>query len=165
MNKRRKLRVLIADDEGAIIRIYSIGLQHYFAPDKGASVAELESEIFGQGSDSRPSAEIIVCQQGVEAVTLAREAFDAGNPFDVIVLDVRMPPGITGVQAALQIREFDPSVPVLFVSGFSDYTLTDLQAHVPPPDHMDILEKPVQLSELASKIKQITVQENDNRAG
>jgi len=155
MNERRKLRVLIADDEDAIVRIYSIGLQHYFAPEDGSSIAALESELFGEAEDDRPSAEITVCQQGTEAVELTRKADDSGTPFDVIVLDIRMPPGISGVEAAQQIRAFDQSVPILFVSGYSDYALNSLQEMVHPASRMDLIEKPVQLANLAAKIKQL----------
>ncbi len=153
MNDRRKLRVLIADDEGAITRIYSIGLQHYFAPEGGSSA--LDAELFGDNGDDRPAADITICQQGEEAVGLAREAVEAGAPFDVVVLDIRMPPGISGVDAARQIRSIDESVPILFVSGYSDFALNDLQEAVPPATRMDLIEKPVQLARLASKIKRL----------
>ncbi len=155
MNDRRKLRVLIADDEGAITRIYSIGLQHYFAPVDDTGNITLDSDIYGGTSDERPAADIRVCQQGEDAVSLTREAAEAGTPFDVVVLDIRMPPGIGGVEAAKQIRSFDESVPVLFVSGYSDFALGDLQDMVPPAERMDLIEKPVQLAKLASKIKRL----------
>ena len=153
-NKRPRIRVLIADDESAIIRIYSIGLQHYFAPADNASVAAVEKEFFGASEDRRPSVDITVCQQGGEAVELARNAIDSDNPFDVIVLDIRMPPGITGVEAARQIRDLDDSVPILFVSGHADYTLENLKDTMPMASHLDLIEKPVQLARLAAKIKQ-----------
>jgi len=155
MNKRRNIRVLIADDEGAIIRIYSIGLQHYFAPQEDSSLTVLEGELFGEEGDDRPSAEITVCQQGVEAVQLTQEAAESGAPFDVVVLDIRMPPGIDGMETAQQIRASDPSMPILFVSGFSDFTHEELQEKLPPASCLDLIEKPVQLARLASKIKRI----------
>ena len=155
MNDRRKLRLLIADDEGAITRIYSIGLQHYFAPDDDSGTSDLDNEFFGDAGDDRPTADITVCQQGDEAVELTREAVKAGTPFDVVVLDIRMPPGISGVDAAKQIRTLDETVPILFVSGYSDFAVDDLQGLVPPVAKMDLIEKPVQLAKLASKIKRL----------
>jgi len=155
MNDRRKLRVLIADDEGAITRIYSIGLQHYFAPIDDSGSSAMDTELFGEEGDNRPTADIRVCQQGDEAITLTREAVEAGTPFDVVVLDIRMPPGLSGVEAAKQIRTVDESVPILFVSGYSDFELDDLKKAVPPPARIDLIEKPVQLAQLASKIKRL----------
>ena len=66
-----------------------------------------------------------------------------------------MPPGISGVEAAREIRSIDESVPILFVSGYSDFALDDLQHAVPPAARMDLIEKPVQLAKLASKIKRL----------
>lgn len=148
--ERRKIRVLVADDESAIVRIYSIGLQHYFAPDRRPRGSEHQSI-----PDDRPSVAITVCQQGTEAVRLARDAVDQGTPFDVIVLDIRMPPGMNGLDAALQIRALDQQVPILFVSGFSEYSLSELQEKVPPASSVDLIDKPVQLARLATRIKQL----------
>ncbi len=153
---RRKLRVLIADDENAIVRIYSIGLLHYFAPDPDSSGLVRDRSYLDEGeNDDRPSIEITVCQQGTEAVTLCREAIESGTPFDVVVLDIRMPPGIDGIEAATEIRALDPRVPVLFVSGFAEYTLEQLRERMAPAEQIDLIEKPVQLSRLAAKIKKI----------
>ncbi len=150
-----ELRVLLADDEEAIAHVYNVGLGHYFAPPEPPppdEVDSLEDELYGLAEDERPRAELTLCRQGNEAVELAREAFDAGQSFDVIVLDIRMPPGIDGVEAARQIREFMPEVQILFVSGFSDYGRAELEKLLPPASHMDYIEKPVRLSELANKI-------------
>jgi len=144
--------VLIADDERAIVRVYSIGLQRYF--DSNKSRAEAEEQSVESGDSDRP-VNIEFCQQGVDAVRLARKAIEEDHPFDVIVLDIRMPPGITGVEAAQQIREFDQSVPIIFVSSFADQTLSDLQEGVPPSSLASFVEKPVQLSRLASQIRTV----------
>lgn len=155
MTDDTKLRVLLADDEEAIVHVYSVGLGHYFAPSEPPPPDEtdlLEDELYGLEKDSRPRAELTLCRQGEDAVKLVREALDAGEPFDVIVLDIRMPPGIDGVEAAREIRELMPTVQILFVSGFSDYDRGDLEKLVPPARNMDYIEKPVRLSELAEKI-------------
>ncbi len=150
-----KLRVLLADDEEAIVHVYSVGLDYYFAPPEPPppdEVDSLEDELYGLAEDARPRAELTLCRQGEDAVQLVRDALDAEEPFDVIVLDIRMPPGIDGVEAARQIRELMPDVQILFVSGFSDYGRSDLEKLLPPATHMDYIEKPVRLSELADKI-------------
>lgn len=149
------LRVLLADDEEAIIHVYSVGLEHYFAsPGNRAmeSIDLLEDDLLDINEDARPRAEFSMCRQGEEAVALVEEACASGKPFDVVVLDVRMPPGIDGVQAARRIREVDEHVQILFVSGFNDYGREELLDKVPPRNNVGYIQKPVRLSELASKI-------------
>ena len=149
-----KLRVLLADDEEAIVHVYSVGLGYYFGtsePPPG-EIDALKDRLYSVADSERPRAELTMCRQGEEAVQLVREAVDSGEPFDVIVLDVRMPPGIDGVETATQIRELMPEVQILFVSGFSDYGRADLEKLVPPASNMDYIEKPLRLSELAAKI-------------
>ena len=120
MTDNTKTRVLVADDEEAIVHVYAVGLDHYFTR-----------------ADAPPRAKLTLCRQGDEAVELVRKALDAGEPFDVVVLDVRMPPGIDGVEAARQIRKLTPGVQILFVSGFSDYGRRELEELVPPAAQMD----------------------------
>jgi len=155
VTERRKLRVLIADDESAIVRIYSIGLQHYFAPEGDTRVVAAKGGLYGDDDDDRPSAEITVCQQGSEAVELVRSAVEAGTPFDVIVLDIRMPPGISGIEAAQEIRKIDELVPLLFISGHMDFTRPEIEQQVSPPARIDLIEKPVRLGQLAARIKKL----------
>jgi len=155
MTDKHNLRVLIADDERAIAKIYKGELRNHFGSVDSSEIAELESELFGECEDLRPSADITVCQQGDEAVRLAQAASDAESPFDVIVLDIRMPPGIDGVEAAQRIRQFDQSVPILFVSGYTDCSIIELRQKVPPSTLMDLMNKPVRLSDLATRIQQI----------
>ena len=42
-------------------------------------------------------------QQSVDAVSLVGVAINSGEPFDVVILDIRMPPGINGVEVGKQI--------------------------------------------------------------
>ena len=150
-----KLRVLLADDEEAIVHVYSVGLVYYFAPSKPSppdSDDLVDDPLNDAEIDSRPVAEFSMCRGGEEAIEKVREALDAGAPFDVIVLDIRMPPGLDGVETARRIRELMPEVQILFVSGFSDYGRAELEELVPPATRMDYIEKPVRLSELADKI-------------
>ncbi len=155
MTDNRPIRVLLADDDEAVIRAYSASLGDYLrpsAPQATDVVDALDEELFGPEADSKPRADIELCRQGEEAIRLVTEALEAGNPFDVVVLDIRMPPGIDGVHAAQRIRDLAPNVRILFVSGFSDYRRRELEELVPPPDFMDFIQKPVRLSVLADRI-------------
>ena len=70
----------------------------------------------------------------------------------MVILDVRMPPGIDGVEAGSQIRTLDPDVDIVFVSGYSDIPLEELQRRVPPPMRLHYFSKPISFSQLAQDV-------------
>jgi len=120
-----------------------------------SAMSELESELFGEKGRSRQAVSVTVCRQGNEAVDLANQASLSGTPFDVIILDFRMSPGIDGVEAAERIREFDSAVPIIFVSWYSDIRMQDVYERVPPPERVWFLNKPAQLTQLAEMIRKV----------
>jgi len=152
MTGRKQLKLLLADDDQPIANIYKVGLPHYFASETASPLENLQNELYGKTEDQGTSVSVTVCSQGDAAVDKFEEALQSGDPFDVIVLDVRMPPGISGVEAAEKIRVADQQVPIIFVSGYSDVTIPNLEERVPPASKMCYVEKPIQLSELADLI-------------
>lgn len=154
MNDYQHLRVLLADDEKPIANLYKVALPTYFVSKKSSEISALEDDLFGSEEESGPSASATVCSQGAEAVEQVRTAIESGEPYDVVVLDIRMPPGINGVEAAAQIRTLDSEVPIIFVSGYSDYALPDLYDRIPPPCLIEYIEKPIQLAQLADRIRE-----------
>ena len=102
ISKLEGLRVLVVDDdavacEGACVLLDDIGMQ---------------SEYVMSG------------QEGIEAVV---KAADAGNPFDAVILDWRMP-GMSGLEAAKKIREVTAdSMPIIILSGY-DWSIIEQEA-------------------------------------
>jgi CheY-like chemotaxis protein len=97
----------------------------------------------------------LLAAHGDDAITLAKEAATDGHPFDVVILDVRMPPGIDGVEAGSQIRELDPDVEIVFVTGFSDVPRDELERRVPPPMRLHYFNKPISFMKLAEDVVSI----------
>jgi two-component system, response regulator PdtaR len=88
-------RILIADDE-SLIRM-----------DLREMLTALGYEVVGEAADGR------------EAVRLAR----ATKP-DLVVMDIKMPPGTDGVTAAKELQE-DAVAPVLFLTAYSERELVE----------------------------------------
>jgi AmiR/NasT family two-component response regulator len=88
-------RILIADDE-SLIRM-----------DLREMLTALGYEVVGEAADGR------------EAVRLAR----ATKP-DLVVMDIKMPPGTDGVTAAKELLE-DAVAPVLFLTAYSERELVE----------------------------------------
>jgi CheY-like chemotaxis protein len=114
----------------------------------------LAAELFtaGQADEDEPHFDVVACSQGDDAISLAEQAASEGHPFDVVILDVRMPPGIDGVEAGCRIREMDPDVEIVFVTGFSDVPLEELQRRVPPPIKLHYFNKPLSFTRLAQDV-------------
>lgn len=158
MNDTNALRVLLADDEKAVQKLYNSQLVLHLGSSVSSQIAELESELFDEPEDANNAtpASVTVCGQGGEAVSLTADAIAAGTPYDVVVLDVRMPPGINGVEAAELIREVDSMVPIIFLSGYSDISRREIDNRVPPPNRVCFISKPIRMAQLAEKILEVT---------
>ena len=89
----------------------------------------------------------------VEAVANAEEALrcldDPGLTVDVFVTDVVMP-GMDGPSWVRQALEARPETRVIFVSGYAEDALTEMQSRVP---NSVFLAKPFSLSELAATVQ------------
>lgn len=154
VNKQKYIKVLIADDDEHVLECY----REAFADDEPTSnvrtLDALEAELFDPGVDieDQPKFDIVACKQGSDAIEVAAAAQEQGEPFDVVILDVRMPPGIDGVEAGSRIRKLDPDVEIVFVSGFSDVPLEELQRRVPPPVRLHYFNKPLSFTQLAEDV-------------
>jgi signal transduction histidine kinase/CheY-like chemotaxis protein len=66
------------------------------------------------------SYEVEVCADGREAVERFRRARERNTPFAGVILDLTVPSGMGGKEAAPLIREIDPEVVLLVSSGYSN---------------------------------------------
>lgn len=148
------IRVLVADDDAQILQCYR---RAFASPAGAASLASLSRALFEspRGSDRQPTFEIVECSQGEDALAAAESAIAEKAPFDVVVLDMRMPPGMNGVDVGARIRRADPEVPIVFVSGYSDVSEQDLARRVPPPSRLHVYSKPLSFRSLAHDIAKI----------
>jgi len=106
---RRNLEIMLVDDEALVLRTCTLLLQ-----DLGHGVQPAGS--------------------GLECLRLLK----AGNPFDLVVLDVNMP-GMDGIETMSRIRLLRPDLPVLFCSGHFDDRIPAILARFP---EVRMLEKP-----------------------
>lgn len=63
--------------------------------------------------------------------------YDTGTKFDIIFLDIEMPP-ISGMEVADKIRKMDSDVFLIFVTNFSDFMRASFKVEA-----FDFLEKPI----------------------
>jgi len=138
-------RILVVDDDTMIIGEYVRCLGEDFEPDSATStLGDLEKVLFGEETDERGAArfEVHSCNQGAAAVSVVKEAVSVNNPFSIVFLDIRMPPGIDGMEAARQIREIDPNINIVIVTGSLSPEPENLGNEIPPADRIFFFKKP-----------------------
>jgi signal transduction histidine kinase len=144
MNSNRK--ILIIDDNRDIHGDF----RKIFRGVQGGSseFEELESELFGV--EAAPTnvrspllgATLSSAYQGEEGAAMAIEAAKNGEPFLLAFVDVRMPPGIDGIQTIKRIWEQAPGMPCVICTAFSDYNWEDISTHLGGSGNLYILKKP-----------------------
>jgi PAS domain S-box-containing protein len=85
------------------------------------------------------------CSDGQLALEWYREHCDET---DLVLLDERMPK-LSGTQTFLKLRELDPEVKVIVMSGFTDEGVIN---NLLSRGVLDFIEKPCQLADLSSKV-------------
>jgi len=151
---RRDIRILIADDDEQIMRCYREAFGDSQDTDQVKALDAMDAELFATNPELEiaPKFDLVACSQGQDAIDAVKAAADDGQPFAVVVLDVRMPPGIDGVEAGSQIRAMDPEVDIVFVTGFSSISRDELERRVPPPAKLHYFNKPLSFMKLASDV-------------
>jgi len=105
---------------------------------------------------AEPTLEVqVVCvQQGTDGVDAVARAVAAGQPYHVVFVDMRMPPGIDGSETMRRIREVDPSLPCIVCTAFSDVGSDRLRAEFGA--QLVVLHKPFEPSEIRALVRRST---------
>ncbi|MBW6425196.1 EAL domain-containing protein [Rhizobium sp. XQZ8] len=154
-NALLRRRILVCDDETGVIEAYRRILSDLV---EGASAqAEvtldaLAADLFGDEQTPAINGtgidEIVYCRQGDEAVAVFGEAAGKGEPFAAVFVDVRMPPGFDGVEAARRMRALDPAINIVMVTGYSDHRPAEIAGAIGAQDRLFYLVKPFDADEV-----------------
>ncbi len=142
---KQTYRILIADDEMHVLATFSKVLkQRIKNADKINELKELEKSLFDHEEDPllKFDYDLTLCEQGNQAVDAVKKAIEEDDPFSIVFLDVRMPPGIDGIEAAEQIRAIDQDIEIVIVTAFADTNVDDVCRRIPPLDKLLFILKP-----------------------
>jgi signal transduction histidine kinase len=120
-------RILVIEDSPQVVEWYFSVLQ----PEQSATT-HLQA-LMGQAEDvsasaTKPHFEVVVAHQGEEGVQQFADAHAQGRPFAVAFVDMRMPPGIDGLETARRLRQIDERLYVVIATAFSDHEIDEIQA-------------------------------------
>lgn len=140
-------RILVIDDDSGILEIFREVLVG--APAAGAgSLGELNqllSMMSGAGGEQRSDGRhflVDTATQGEEGFRLLQQAKKAEQPYSVVFVDMRMPPGWDGVRTIREIHAFDPYVQLVIVTAYSDASVAEIVKNVGFTDRLLYLKKP-----------------------
>ena len=117
-------RVLIVDDQSEIHDDFREMLQ--------VDDASLESNalvaLFSSSNPTIPSTsfELLHARNGEGGCALIEKQRDCDLPVAVAFIDVRMPPGMDGIETMRRIREIDPNVEIVIMTAYTDRPLSDI---------------------------------------
>jgi signal transduction histidine kinase len=137
-------RILIVDDNRAIHDDF----RKILAPRPASEVADLEAELFGIEAQPSVAFELTSAYQGAEGVEQVRAACAAGKPFALAIVDMRMPPGLDGLQTIARMWELDGDLQVVICTAYSDASWQDIVAKFGATDRLLLLKKPFDLAEV-----------------
>lgn len=80
--------------------------------------------------------------QGHEAVEKFSARAQTNHPYDFVFMDVRMPPGMDGIEATRKIKDGNPDAHVIICSAYSDYTWDEVIDKVGHTEGLSYLHKP-----------------------
>jgi len=141
----KSYKLLVVDDENSVLQSYLSVLITVVESSDDERLAGLEAELFGAPHVTpEVSFTVTVCTQGDEAVERVEQSFamSDGCRFSVVFIDMRMPPGTHGLEAANRIHEADSAVKIVIVTGNSDFAIDQIKAAFPPTAEVYYVQKP-----------------------
>ena len=145
--KNTPVRILVVDDNPEIHNDFKKILGKPESVDENFSeLAELfgDSDVDVDGLD----VEIDSAFQGEQAIEMVRQSVRDGKPYSLAFVDVRMPPGLDGVETTQRLWEIDPEIQIVICSAYSDYSWQEIVYQLKHSDQFLILKKPFESIEV-----------------
>lgn len=149
LTRNKKHRILVVDDNPSILDNYTTIL----APKRKDSLEDVETDLFGSDSATVQSEQddcfdLTAANQGQTAYQLVQDSLATGALFSVAFVDVRMPPGWSGIETVKRLWEIDPGLEVVICTAYSDYSWNEIVHQLGRTDRYLILKKPFEAIEV-----------------
>jgi len=141
-------RLLIVDDNPAIHADFRkiLGSQ----TSAQSKLANVEQALFGGAPKAaeRTGFRIESAYQGKEALEMVEKSLAEQDPYALLFVDVRMPPGWDGVETLQYIWKVAPDIQAVICTAYSDYSWDDMTRKFGRKDNLLILKKPFETVEV-----------------
>jgi CheY-like chemotaxis protein len=140
-------RILIIDDNQDIHRDFRLAfVRESPNPDLQAS----EDLVFPgeiKHNFAQPAYELEHALSGLEGIERLRQSLAKARPFQLAFVDIRMP-GIDGVETVSRLWQIDPSIQIVLVTAYADYSWDELVTRLGYTDKLLMLKKPFEYIEV-----------------
>ncbi|MDE0298651.1 MAG: sigma 54-interacting transcriptional regulator [Candidatus Poribacteria bacterium] len=117
-------RVLIVDDQEEIHddfeEILNPSLSDTSTDELAKSFLSEEDENF------LPEFELFHARSGEEAYEIVKAGVESNRPIAVAHIDVRMPPGIDGIETTRKIRQIEKDIEIVIMTAYTDKSLSEI---------------------------------------
>jgi DNA-binding NtrC family response regulator len=96
--------------------------------------------------------EVELASDGNEAIELYRKAYEAGSPFDAVILDLTVPGGTGGKDALKKLLEIDSGVKAIVSSGYSN---DPVMANYRDYGFAGVIAKPYKIQDMSETVKKV----------
>lgn len=140
--------ILVVDDLPSIHECFRSILIPDSFEEKGEELDSMLDKIVGADPDRSkprfrpPVYRIDSAYQGEQAIAMVDEAQEKGQPYSLIFMDVRMPPGMDGIQTIQEIWKKHPAIGMVICTAFSDYSWEEIQETLGGSGRLMFLRKP-----------------------
>jgi signal transduction histidine kinase len=138
-------RILVVDDNRAIHEDF----RKILCPATASpSLDAMEAALFGAEGKGPPASEPVAsfevdsAYQGLEGIERVRAAVREGRPYAVAFVDIRMPPGLDGVETTVRLWQEEPDLQVVLCSAYADYSWDEMVRRLGSSQRLLILRKP-----------------------
>lgn len=158
-------RILLVDDNESIHE----DIESVLSINKNNSdmeLRQLEDDLFGASSVAEPKvlAETIYdidhAYQGEEAIRMVNRAKAEGDPYSLVFMDVRLPPGMNGIETIQKIWEDHPYTEIVICTAYSDYSWDQIVRNLGHTDTLLFMKKPFDITALKQTALTLTTKWN-----
>lgn len=116
-------------------------------PSSEEDFLKIEHELFEEETESTDEPVNVEYQidhayRGEEAIQMVEKADRDGYPYSLVFMDVRMPPGMNGIEAVKKIWDDYPYIEVVICTAYSDYSWEQIIKNLGTSDRLLFMKKP-----------------------
>lgn len=153
MNEQTEFRILVIDDNPAIHMDFQKILKMKQEKEVNEQINKLGDMVFGEVIDKSakiadfntidlPIFQLDFASQGEEGVQCIKDSQANGKVYALIFVDIRMPPGIDGIETIKRIWKINSEIEIVICTAYSDYSWEETINELGVRDNLLILKKP-----------------------